>query len=316
MRLAGGSGSGGLKGISPRCGRILRPLISCGKQEILAYLASLSIPFANDSSNASDDYRRNRVRHHIVPALDLSLPGWRSGCRLSSVKSALDEEAFGLLAARSPGKFLECGPKTREADYCAFFTEPEALRIRMLLSAAGDMCGRSRLSWRMAKEAIRILGTEAKFFQGGGFSLSSLRGKLFLKYGLDFPRRGGYFVQVLGPGMYTTGRIRIRISWQQTSRAAGLSEGTFSFPFVLRSRLPGDCIHSTGGMKKLDELFSEWKVPPGLRDAIPVIEDRAGIVAVLGRYAGVHDRFRAPNPKGVGRVLSIVMKGARVSDGF
>lgn len=316
MRLAGGSGAGGLKGISAGSGLVVRPLLSCGKPEILAYLERRSIPYSSDSSNESDDYRRNLVRHHIIPAFDKHLPGWRSGTQLTSSKSALDEDAFTSFTARSPGKFQKSGAKSQEADFQSFYREPEALRIRMLLSAAGELSGRSRLSWKMAREAVRILSAESNRFHGGGFSLSASRGKLILKYGLDFPHRGGYFVEVFGPGSIATGRMRIRISWKQTSQVPGLAEGTFSFPLVLRSRLPGDSIHITGGMKKLDELYREWKVPPESRDAIPVVEDRMGIVAVLGSYAGLHDRFRAANLKGEGRVLSILMKGARVSDGF
>ncbi len=321
MRAAGGAGAGGLKGIPPEAGLLRRPLLSCTKSDILAYLGTLSLPYSSDSTNDSDLYSRNKVRHSLLPALDRSLPGWRSGLSLTAQKSGLDEEAFGFFAASSPGNFAEVDAKTQSADAIAFSHEPLALRIRMLLAAAGSLSGRSRLSWRMASEAVQAIETEGKTFRGGGFALYSKQGRLFLRYGLDFPRCGGYFVEVEAPGLYRAGKLRVRFSWEPEMSSRGIRAGTFTFPLVIRSRLPGDHIASAGGTKKLDDLFIEWKVPPGLRDEIPVMEDSAGIVAILGRNVGVKDRFRPAieglaHADGSGMVLSIVMKGVRVSDGF
>jgi tRNA(Ile)-lysidine synthetase-like protein len=92
----------------------------------------------------------------------------------------------------------------------------------------------------------------------------------------------------------------------------GIRADAFRFPLVVRSRRPGDAIALPGGLKRLDELLSEWGLPLAARDAVPIVEDFDGIVAVLGASFGATDRFRrGPGPEegGVAR-LSIDVKGA------
>jgi hypothetical protein len=69
------------------------------------------------------------------------------------------------------------------------------------------------------------------------------------------------------------------------------------------------------GNKRLDLLFSEWAMRQDARGKAPVVEDRDGIVAVLGAAYGGKDRYRA-RPRGerpdgeCERRLSVIVKGA------
>ncbi len=64
-----GTGLRGLASMRPRRGIYVRPMLGCTRSEIESYLAEKGIDFVTDSSNLSDDYTRNRVRHHVLPAL-------------------------------------------------------------------------------------------------------------------------------------------------------------------------------------------------------------------------------------------------------
>jgi tRNA(Ile)-lysidine synthase len=65
-----GSGLEGLKGIVPvREGRIIRPLLHIGKEEILEFLDREGLPYIMDSSNLSPHFLRNRIRHQLIPEL-------------------------------------------------------------------------------------------------------------------------------------------------------------------------------------------------------------------------------------------------------
>ncbi|MDH6363919.1 tRNA(Ile)-lysidine synthase [Enterococcus sp. PF1-24] len=50
-------------------GRLIRPLLSFSKKELQAFALTYEIQYFEDESNFSDDYQRNRVRHHILPQL-------------------------------------------------------------------------------------------------------------------------------------------------------------------------------------------------------------------------------------------------------
>ncbi len=67
LNLGKGCGIRGLHGILPKQNFIIRPLLFATQAQIWAYVAAKNIAFVEDSSNTSDKYSRNFVRHHIVP---------------------------------------------------------------------------------------------------------------------------------------------------------------------------------------------------------------------------------------------------------
>ena len=69
FNLARGSGLKGICGIPPVRGNIIRPLINCTRQEIEGFLKERGQDFVTDSTNLTDDYTRNKIRHLVVPRL-------------------------------------------------------------------------------------------------------------------------------------------------------------------------------------------------------------------------------------------------------
>ena len=64
-----GTGLKGLLGIPAQNGAILRPLLPFSREEILAFATENHIIWREDSSNGSDAYTRNKIRHHLSPLL-------------------------------------------------------------------------------------------------------------------------------------------------------------------------------------------------------------------------------------------------------
>ncbi|MES2591433.1 MAG: tRNA lysidine(34) synthetase TilS [Bacteroidota bacterium] len=64
-----GTGISGLHGILPKQGIIIRPMLFTAKQEIETYVKKHKIKYREDSSNASDKYVRNKIRHQVIPVL-------------------------------------------------------------------------------------------------------------------------------------------------------------------------------------------------------------------------------------------------------
>lgn len=69
-----GTGIGGLHGILPEQGDIIRPLLFAKRNDIKAYAAAHALHWVEDSSNASDKYARNYFRLNLVPALQQVFP--------------------------------------------------------------------------------------------------------------------------------------------------------------------------------------------------------------------------------------------------
>jgi tRNA(Ile)-lysidine synthase len=69
LNLARGTGPAGLTGIAPVNGKLIRPLLFSNRAEISRYAAQNGIRWREDRTNETDDYHRNKIRHHIIPVL-------------------------------------------------------------------------------------------------------------------------------------------------------------------------------------------------------------------------------------------------------
>ena len=80
LNLTKGTGMKGLTGMQSKNGFIIRPLLEISKQQIVEYVFENNITYREDSSNASDDYQRNLLRHQVVPQLQKINPSLHSTC--------------------------------------------------------------------------------------------------------------------------------------------------------------------------------------------------------------------------------------------
>ncbi len=69
LNLLRGTGLAGLHGILPVQGTVVRPLLPFGREEIERYAAQQQLSHVEDVTNASMQYRRNQIRHQVLPLL-------------------------------------------------------------------------------------------------------------------------------------------------------------------------------------------------------------------------------------------------------
>ena len=70
INLVRGSGLEGFTGIRHENNRLVRPFLPFSRKQIQEYAEQNSIPWREDSSNASNKYLRNKIRHQVVPVLE------------------------------------------------------------------------------------------------------------------------------------------------------------------------------------------------------------------------------------------------------
>lgn len=69
LNLTRGTALSGMHGILVRNNLVIRPMLFATREEILAYAKDNNLTWREDSSNDSDDYKRNVIRHHVIPVL-------------------------------------------------------------------------------------------------------------------------------------------------------------------------------------------------------------------------------------------------------
>lgn len=75
LNLLRGSGLVGLKGMQPCSLNIIRPLLDTTKAEIISYLESRGLKYVTDSTNSSNEFKRNRLRNIVLPEFEQAFPG-------------------------------------------------------------------------------------------------------------------------------------------------------------------------------------------------------------------------------------------------
>jgi len=106
LRLARGAGLRGLGAMSSRRGCWIRPLLEAPRADIEADLVRIGQRWREDTSNASGDYARNRVRHSVIPALiEAMTPGSATG---TAARAALARRVVtGLGEIRAARRLVE-----------------------------------------------------------------------------------------------------------------------------------------------------------------------------------------------------------------
>lgn len=96
LNLVRGTGLRGLRGIKPRNGNIIRPLLSLSREDIVQYLDALGESYVTDSTNLHNDVKRNKIRLDVMPLLrelnpSVSQSIFESSLRVGEALKVFDE---------------------------------------------------------------------------------------------------------------------------------------------------------------------------------------------------------------------------------
>ena len=282
MHMVRGTGLKGLGGIAPQNGRLIRPMLSVTREDVLAFLKEYNLNYVTDSSNETDQFMRNRLRHHVMPLLRQENPKLVENMSAMALRLREDEKVLEELAK------VDTIP-----DVPALRKMPQALRSRYItvfLKSIG----------MKEPEAAHIALVNNLIFS------ESPSARIVLSNGVYISRRydqlvGGVPEPEIAPLELTCPADilleGIGLQIQCTPAKTEVNEPcAFSVlprgRVVLRCRQPGDSIRLSGGTKKLKKILIDRKIPEMERSRIPVIADDEGVLGVYGIGANL-DRLSA-----------------------
>ncbi len=292
MNLLRGSGLKGLGGIPPVRGRIIRPLLGVRREDILAYLAKRGLSFVEDSSNRDTDYRRNKLRHTVMPLLrELNL-AFAEACGRTAGMLREDEAFLSDTAAK----------------YVTMEGERAVFSVRELMSLPGPLSSRAlrqaaaRFGIRPEEKHINALlslaaseNPSARMDLHGGVSAQRQYDRLLIGK-RDEPEP--FRETALSYGSWTEiDELDICVFWGERSEC-GKIHGKFTTYFfkkdricgriTVRPRKEGDYLRPTGRQgKTLKKWMIQEKIPAAERNRLPVFADEKGVLAVRGIGADV-----------------------------
>lgn len=268
MHLVRGTGLKGLGGIAPQRGKLIRPMLGITRREVEDFLAEWHLPHVEDSTNETDAFLRNRLRHHVMPLLAAENPRIAENLSQMALRLREDEACLSQLSR--------------------YETLPEVETLRTLPSAV-----RSRMLERFLKENgvrepedVHIAQAEALVFSESPSASAAFPGGVILsrQYGhLTANPTGEAFtpVTLTCPGSAEAAGIRITCEPAgELAQSENLLTVCPSGKISIRPRQTGDKIRLSGGSKSLKKLFIDRKIPAADRERIPVVCDETGILGV------------------------------------
>ena len=267
MHLVRGTGLKGLGGIAPVSGNVIRPMLTVTRQEVLTFLQEEHIPFVEDSSNSTDAFLRNRIRHHIVPLLKQENPSLAEN--LSQMAMLLREDAKALEREET----LPAVSRLREMD--------SAGRTRLLRKFLVS-CGIPEPDRRHTALAESLVFSDKPSARGdfpGGIVICRNYDRLEKAQ----TKQQLPMTELKIPGITQIPGYTITCSYcSETVAQADRFTIDPQGKLWIRSREAKDSIRLSGGTKTLKKLFIDRKIPAAQRIQIPVVADDAGLVGVWG----------------------------------
>jgi len=284
MHLLRGSGLKGLCGIPPVRGNIVRPLLNVPRSEIEEYLTEHALPHVEDSSNESDAYTRNRIRHQVMPLLRV-MNGNVSGAFGAAAELLREDEQYLSDLAEA---FLSENREGNTLLVSGLLELPKPVAMRVLrnmfvrdparahLDAVYALCGNSSPRASADVPGMRVTKERGRLIFGDTAQLQTLP---------ERELRPGETVRLPEIGKYAVCRDTV------FSKEIHNSFNTFFFHrekicgrIFITSRKSGDSVRlfGRGCTKTLKKLFAEAGLSPEQRALTPVIRDEAGVAAVCG----------------------------------
>jgi tRNA(Ile)-lysidine synthase len=293
LNLVRGTGIRGLTGIPSRNGKVIRPLLFAQRKEIEAFALQRGIRHREDSSNRETRYRRNKIRHDVIPVLEQINPSFAETMaetikRLGETERLLEgqvEKVRKKIFREEEGKTIIEVDILRELaplDSWLFelfspygFSKSQCAGIRNILEAGSGKRSVSP-SHQIYKDREQLILVE------------NLRAG-FERYYLDGPGKHSSLPFAVDVEVFSRDKLR---EIPRERSIACLDYDLMEFPLTIRHWQHGDYFFPLGmdQMKKLSDFFVDEKVPVPEKERTWILACGKKIVWVMGKR--IDHRFR------------------------
>lgn len=278
INLSRGSSLKGLCGIPPVRDRFIRPLIFCTRADIEEYCLKNDIPFVTDSTNLTDDYTRNKIRHNVVPVLSEINPAFCDAVTRLALSLGEDQALLSEIAAKEWDKCFKDGVLSVSEDIAPAVAKRLIARfLEEVAQSCADSLHINEIYDALDNYTVRSIS--------GGKAVS-IRNRSVTVFSAEEP----VFYCVLSRTMDRENfDLSLKVNKLLLNNAIDCDK--ICGKVWLRTRAEGDSIKLKGrGTKSLKKLYNEMKIPKAARENLPVAVDEEGVVWVYG--AGVSERVK------------------------
>ncbi|MFH1012149.1 MAG: tRNA lysidine(34) synthetase TilS [Candidatus Peregrinibacteria bacterium] len=267
MNLLRGAHLRGLAGMQVQTEKIIRPLLTVTKKEILSFLKREKQDYRTDTSNHDTKYLRNRLRHFIIP--NFKKKNRRFETELLEMSCHARKELESLV--QKARNWLKCNVKKGRFNRENFQLLPSALKGEVIIQLL-------KTSDLYSKNIHKLIA----FMEGAKTSkVMTVKGKTFTVEYREI-RMGKKEIKAPKKKQITATGI-IWGNWKL--KKLQMRRGVKGYgPLFARPWAQGDRFQPLGmkGTKKVQDYFTDAKIPKEQRRHIPIIVDRKDKIISIG----------------------------------
>ncbi|MBC6309653.1 hypoxanthine phosphoribosyltransferase [Listeria sp. FSL L7-1582] len=305
MRLVRGSSDLGWLGMQPKrdfaTGMVIRPFLPLTKSEIVNLCETQDVPYLEDATNQEDTYTRNRYRKALLPFLKQENTNVDEQFRRFSEETTEDFLFLNELAEQALRSMTEYSETDVKLSLNEWRKLPQPLQRRTIHLLLKYLY-KDTMSLISAGHVDQILRLNREANPSGVIHLPNslivrrAYDQLDFFYGESGKKVQDFYHQLYDGDRVTLAdgaeiRIKTKSSVVQTAGLDGMivNQDAIQLPLIIRGRMNGDRMKTTGGTRKLKSIFIDAKIPKHERDTWPIVTDYSGeILWIPGVQASVH----------------------------
>ena len=289
LNLLRGTGIKGLTGIPAQRGIFIRPLIRASRKEIELYAQSHHIPYRDDRSNASDDYQRNRIRHHLVPLIRELVNDPENMMNQTLHRIRTEWEAW-------EESYLNWQKKNIKVSEDGFELTVEKSNHAFLLRWLEE----KNIPWQLAYDYVHADHSTGHPLDYNSMRLSRTTDGFFLRTAMPLQS-----LSIPCPGTYQIGENEFTIeivnaneyTHQHDPNIEFTNADVVSWPLEIRNYQPGDRFQPLGmggKSKKLQDFLVDMKMALHEKENIKVLINNQHIIWVMGQRLDERAKVQRP----------------------
>lgn len=302
FNLAKGTGLAGMHGIRFLQGQIIRPMLFTDRKQIEGYASAEKLHWREDSSNADDKYRRNLIRHEVIPVLEQINPSL-----MKTLEPTLERfmGAEAVVQAASEQVMKECIIVEKNDIYISLPKIHALPGLKVLLHEILKDYG---FHYQQTREIVAMLQDEersahvGKVFDSATHRLNFDRNDLIISpIPVMQPAKTSVISEKEHEKHLDQFDLDIKVldarkyNVMPLANIAALDHEKLKFPLKLRKWKKGDSFYPLGMncKKKLSDFMVDTKIPLNLKDRVFVLTSGEDIVWVVGHR--IDHRYRITN---------------------
>lgn len=283
LNLVRGTGIAGLHGISPKNGHIIRPMLFLNREEIDEWISAHKISYVEDSSNASADYARNKIRLEVLPKLRELNPSLERTFESNARRFLQTEEVLQSAVLSLQKKLLR-----KDADGFWLMDKARFSNLKPLQLLAFELLKPFGFTEPVVGDIIRSLSSQpGRQFLSGQNKLTIDRENLIIEPLENRPPKPVRLCEVDEEIRYAHFTLKKTLAEQVglSNRKIAADPQKLIYPLTIRPWQNGDYFYPVGikGKKKLSDEFTDRKIPLAKKPHVPVLVNGNGeIIWICG----------------------------------